>query len=273
MSLIRIFTILGILGGLSAGLVSSANAADTQTTLNQVQTLYNSRAGDLNAAVPYNTANVDKALTLLSQADQNSFEILAWSSATYALRGLYIRQTPADKLKDYEAAVQKAEAAKKINSNDAAGHYLLGVALALWMDVKGAGGLAIRPLVISDISGSLTTAKSKTSSIAFVNDELAYQSPDRVIGRLSDKLQASRMPAPGDPKKLLEDAYKLYEKHGLNVLYLAEYERRIGDQTNACIIMKKMLGYEREPVQFNDKRVPETVMEMRWVRASYKGCP
>jgi len=171
-------------------------------------------------------------------------------------------------------AKDKADAAVAIDDSYSEGHYYAGINLARWAEANG---------IVSSIShkGELVAYMNKASDITRTTRDgqdgatVDGNGPDRVLGRMYQKLPGILGGDHNLSVTYLRTAVAKASGHAINLVYLADSlykgnstEKAEGKQMMETLVTKDPAAYGQA-----DDRVPETIDEFQWARDLLNGKP
>jgi hypothetical protein len=246
-------------------IVSSVYAADYAGTFQSAMDAFLHRGDDRELSKV--CAERAEAAVALGANDIEKYDALILESRCLYFYGMKAK-TDALKISIFGKGKDVAERAKKFAAARAEAFYYYGINLGRWAEANGImKSLGER----HNLRRNAETAIRNTAVVdgkTIPGKEIDSYGPNRTLGRMYFKLPGM---FGGDNQKseaLLHEAVeKSVERNTLNTLYLAEVLVANGKKPEARKVLDEALAFENEPAKYNENRIPETMDEMKELRA------
>ena len=254
-----------------ATLAIAANsfAADSTATYQDAFADFQNRGADVKNA--QSCADKAGALADAATTDLDKYNALVLQSRCTYYVGMQAKKD-SDKIRIFGAAKNLADKAKPLQKDRAEAFFFYGISLGRWAEANGImKSLGERKNLQRTMETVLVKASIDDSGKPMAGKEYDSYGANRTLGRLYFKLPGM---FGGDNRKaedLLRVAVIESEKMGirnsLNVLYLAEVLVANNKKPEARQILTDALKFENDATTYNPARVPETMDEMKDMRA------
>ncbi|MBI3557731.1 MAG: hypothetical protein HY074_15830 [Deltaproteobacteria bacterium] len=254
-----------------AALAITANgfAADTTSKYQDAFADFTNRGADVKNA----QSCADKAGAAAAEAttDLEKYNALVLQSRCTYYVGMQAKKSD-DKIRIFGAAKNLADKAKPLQKDRAEAYFYYGISLGRWAEANGImKSLGERFNLRRTMDTVLTKTAFDDDGKQIAGKEYDSYGANRTIGRLLFKLPGL---FGGDNRKAEEflrvgtaESEKMGVRNSLNILYLAEVLVANNKKPEARLLLDGALKFESDPTGYNPKRVPETIDEMKDIRA------
>lgn len=255
-------------GALTLAVAANAFAADFASQYKDAFDDFTKRGAD----VKFAESCADKAATAvtLATSDVEKFDAFVLQSRCIYYVGVKAK-TDDEKIMLHGQGKNLANRAKNLQPERAEGYYFFGINLGRWAE---ANGIMKSLRERHNLRNAMETMIKKTAIVdgkTIPGKEYDSYGGYRTLGRMYFKLPGM---FDGDNKKaedLLREALVESEKMGvrnaLNVQYFAEVLVARNKKAEARQVLDAALRFESNPEGYNPARIPETIDEMRAIRA------
>ncbi len=250
-------------------LTANVFAADTNSKYQDAFADFQNRG--TGAAAAQSCADKAGALAVEATTDLEKYNALVLQSRCTYYVGMKAKKDD-DKVRIFGAAKNFADKAKPLQKDRAEAYFFYGISLGRWAEANGImKSLGERHNLRRTMETAITKTAVDDEGKPMAGKEYDSYGSNRTLGRLLFKLPGM---FGGDNRKAEEflrvavvESEKMGIRNSLNILYLAEVLVANGKKPEARQLLSDALKFENDPTTYNPRRVPETIDEMKDIRA------
>jgi hypothetical protein len=251
--------------------VAKADDPTARQLLAKAQALYDKRGDTIQNSIDA-ASTLETALTQVQSADLK-YDILILETRSLYWQGTHTDGDDNKKVIHLKAKAQ-ADAAIALDDSYAEGQYYAGINLARWAEANGiVASISHKGELIQYMKNAADV--TRTTRDGQDGETVDGYGPDRVLGRMYQKLPGILGGDHNLAVTYLRTAVAKAPKHAINVVYLADslYKGSSAEQAEGKQIVTALL--QNDPTVFGqaDDRVPETLDEFQWARDLLNGKP